>query len=906
MLAALRRSVAAVAIGVAGFAPAAGSAAERLPDPVALDAGWRLRDTQRFRDHGEAISAPGYDAESWLSATVPGTVLTTLVDNGVYPEPLYGENNRPHRIPETLCRQPYWYRNQIEVPAAYAERRVWLTFEGINYTAQVWVNGAQVGEIRGAFTRGRFDVTDRVSPGETATIAVEIFPPPHPGIPHEQTVANGIGPNGGALAEDGPTFLCSMGWDWITGIRDRNIGLWQGVTLSATGPVDVVDPYVVTDLPLPRLDSADLTIEVTLHNLTDAEQAGTLTGSFDDVRFRQAVTLRPRESRLVRLSPETVPALRVREPRLWWPNGLGEPALHELALGFETGEVLSDLERVSFGIREYGYQVPDSENLTVSVNGVPVVCRGGNWGMDEAMKRVTRERIEAQVRLHRDANLNMIRNWVGQSTSRLLYEACDRYGIMLWDEFFQPNPFDGPDPTDLETYVANVRDKVLRFRNHPSIVLWSGRNEGDPPPVLDAAIRGIMSELDPIRLYQANSSDGRGVISHGPYNWQEPQGYYAWGNHEAFKTEIGSVSVPTLEAIQSFLPPESWGQIDDAWAQHDMGRGAQQGWRGEAPYPERIAHRYGRFRNLPDFVRKAQLANYEAYRAVYEGRFARLFDPTTAILIWMSNPAQPSFVWQLYSYDLEPHASYFAAKKANEPLHVMLDEARGHVMVVNQLPETRKGLRARTRVLSLDAAVLHERVQRLEAPGSDTVDLGEVAWPEELSGVHFVKLDLSDEAGVISENLYWRALPGSPNDLTALEELSSVELRAELARQDRDDRVVVGVTLSNPSESVALMTHLQLRRGSSGDRVLPVSYSDNYVSLLPGESRTISIEAASADLADEAPLVALDGWNVTVGESRSDTLSGPVAIALNANAQLDSMPATGLEIVGTRGGQVLK
>jgi beta-galactosidase/beta-glucuronidase len=350
--------------------------------------------------------------------------------------------------------------------------------------------------VKGAFARGKFDVSKFVNAGQMATLAVLIKPPPHPGTPLEQTVLNGTGRNGGILAEDGPTFLCTIGWDWIPGIRDRDMGIWQKVFLSATGPVVIENPLVSSDLPLPKTDVANLQIEATVRNTSGAEQKGVLHGTIDNIDFKIPLTLKPNESHLVKLTPATTPKLHVHNPRLWWPNGYGPQNLYRLHLSFDVnGNAPSDSRDVNFGIRKITYSVPNSDNLTVSVNGVPIMCRGGNWGMDEALKRIPRERIEACVRLHQLANFTMIRNWVGQSTSEDLYDMCDKYGILLWDEFFQPNPSDGPNPLDTDLFLTNVREKVLRFRNHPSIAIWCGRNEGKPPPAIDAGIQKIMTEL---------------------------------------------------------------------------------------------------------------------------------------------------------------------------------------------------------------------------------------------------------------------------------------------------------------------------------------------------------------------------------------------------------------------------
>ena len=871
--------------GSSGFADKAS-----LPQPMVLGAGWQLQDAGKVAEGGAAVAVEGYKTQGWYAAVVPGTVLTSLVNARVYPEPMYGENNRPDKIPDSLSRMAFWYRTEFKVPKEYAGRHVWLNFEGINFSAQVWVNGRQVGAMKGAFARGIFDVSADVKPGKKAVVAVLVSPQPHPGDPHEHTIRDGVGKNGGITAIDGPTFLSTIGWDWLPAIRDRDTGIWQKVFLSATGPVVVKDPLVTTDLPLPKTDSADVSVQARVENVTDEVQRGVLKGGFDGVTFEQNVEIAPHSSQVVSFDPKTTAALHVVNPKLWWPNGYGPQNLYDLHLSFEIEKQVSDSRGVSFGIRKFSYSVPDSENLTISVNGVRVFVRGGNWGLDEAMKRNPRERLEAQIRLHQLANLNMIRNWVGQSTSEDFYELCDKYGLLVWDEFFQPNPSDGPDPDDFDTYMANVREKILRFRNHAAIAVWCARNEGNPPKQIDDALRVLMGELEPARLYQANSADGRGVHSGGPYHWRTPREFYVFD--EAFKTEIGSMSVPTIESIRGMMPEKDWETINDDWAQHDFAKGAQQG----DKYPGMIAARYGKVANLADFVRKSQLANYEAFRAMYEGRNAKLFAPSTGVMTWMSNPAQPSFVWQIYHHDLEPNSALFAVKKAAEMVHVQLNESNGDVQVINNLPVAMTG-RVHLAIYNLDGSVALQRDFDVSAAASVAAKVGAVEWPAGLSAVHFVKLELRGADGKLaSENFYWKALPEHQNDLTALNSLPAVGLEVTVARRDVAGRSFFDLTLRNPGRQIALMTHLQLRRKKSGERVLPVYASDNYLSLVGGETKTVTIEVATADLGGEDGLVAVDGWNV--GVAAASLAEG--AVVVNDGARVDRWLVTGLPMISSQ------
>ncbi|HTJ78715.1 MAG TPA: malectin domain-containing carbohydrate-binding protein [Rariglobus sp.] len=865
----------------------------QVPEPSVLTSGWQMQDSAKVSQTGDQLSQTSFAAKDWYKATVPGTILTTLVNNKVYPEPTYGENGRPEVIPDTLCRTDWWYRGVFPVPSAYAGRKVWLNFDGINYAAEVWVNGKSVGTIKGAFIRGIFDISSLVAAGKEAAIAVRVSPQPHPGIPAQHTMGAGNGPIGGVTRLDGPTFACSIGWDWMPGIPDRETGIWSKVFLSSSGPVIIKNPYVTTDLPLPRTDSADITIQATVQNTTDKPQTGVLKGSFGDVSFEKEIELTPGSAETVNFDPKSMPQLRVQNPKLWWPHGYGEPNLYSLHLTFELNGKVSDGQDVSFGVREFSYDAPGDTSgtgsLALSVNGVRIYCKGGNWGMDDSLKRIPRERLEAFVRLHQEANFTMIRNWGGQSTSDDLYDLCDKYGILLWDEFFQ---FNSASPLDLDLYMANCRDKILRYRNHPSVAIWCARNEATPPKYIDEALRGLLVTLDGTRWYQSNSGGGRGVNSGGPYEWQTPLDYYnfsenkRFNKHETFKTEIGGITVPTLESIQGMMPEKDWNVINDDWAQHDFTAGSGR------KYPGIVTERYGKIANLADFARKGQMMNYEGYRALFEGRQAQMFKPVEGILLWMSHPAQPSFVWQIYHYDLDPTAAFFGSKVACEPVHIQFNEIDGGVVqVINNLPAALAGAKAHLALYNLDGTSPYQHDYDVNAASCAATTLGKIDWPAGLSPVHFVKLELRDAAGkLISDNFYWRGSKPKPDDLTALDTLLVMTLATKAERRDAGGKVFIDVTLKNPGPQVALMAHLQLHRGTSKARVLPAYYSDNYVSLVPNEQKTITIEADASALNGEKPLVLIDGWNIAV---RAYPSTG-ADVALNENAQVSHWPKTGL------------
>jgi len=822
--------------------------------PVSLDSGWRLQDAGKVSVGGDEVSLGGFASAGWYTAVVPGTVLTSLVDDGVYPEPLYGLNSRTNIIPDSLCRTSYWYRRVFTVPGSYSSKEIWLNFDGVNYGAQIWVNGTKVGEIEGAFTRGVFNVTHAVKAGSANVVAVEILPPTQPGDPVPQTLGKGYGPNGGVLEGNTPTFIDAIGWDWMPGIADRDMGIWQGIFLSASGPVVIKDPYVTSQITFGSTNTADLSLEVTLSNVSGQSQTGALQGSVAGRSFSKQVTIGPNGEQTVALSAADMPALHLKNPELWWPNGYGGHYVYDMPLTFTLGGVQSDMRHVSFGVRSISCGIGNStDTMKITVNGVPIMIRGGDWGMDEAMKRSPEVRLEAQIKLNALTGFTMIRNWCGQTTQKDFYRLCDKYGILVWDEYWLDDTVHYGIEKQKAVFLANARDMLLHYRNHPCIALWCEKNEFPIGPPFESGLRKVTTDLDPQRWLQACSSSGNGVAD-GSYGWQ-PVAYYFSNFKDPFHTEIGAPSIPTLESLHGMMPASDWETFNDDWTEHDM---------CQFDYPIQVGERYGPVADTDDFVRKAQLIDYETYRAMFEGRNSRLLDPYTGVMIWMSNPAQPSMVWQIYSYDLEPDSSYFGVKHACEMVHIQMTPD-GRVQVINNTSEELDELHVSALVCNMDGTHALYQPVVVDARPLSATNACDIKWPQTLSPVHFIRLRLSSGSGkLISDNFYWHTTPADTGDCSALQTLPHVDLGAACTRSDVSGRCDLHVTLSNPGHSVALMAHLQLRRRSSGERVLPAFYSDNYVSLLPGERKTIDIDSAEVDLHGDSPELTVDGWNVTV------------------------------------------
>ena len=875
-------------------------------------AGWRMAEGSKLRAaDGAAISRTGYGTGTWYAATVPGTALTTLVDRGVYPDPAYGLNNLA--IPETLAHQDYWYRTEIDVPADAAGKHLALTFNGANYAAEIWVNGARVGDMKGAFIRGRFDVTGKLIPGQRNAIAVRVSPPPHPGITSEESLTSGVGENGGMMMLDGPTFEATEGWDWIPTVRDRNTGLWQGVDLSATGDVQIGDAQVITKLPNPDNSIADITIEVPLSNLSDHPITTTLGASFDDVRVEKSVTLAPGET-LVRLTPADFPQLAVRNPKLWWPNNYGEPNLHMLHLSAGT----SDAKDVRFGMREVTYElslmdhdgalrrvlidptkardlhqqivdhrheairqvpkgwaysftpgaetspavtpIPGDEGLSpflvLRVNGVRIAARGGSVGMDDFMKRVDRDRQEPYFKLHRDAHLNIIRNWMGQDTGENFYALADEYGLMVFNDFWESTQDYNIEAQDVPLFLANAKDVIRRYRNHPSIVVWVPRNEGVPQPVLNEGIEKLIEQEDGTRLYMA-SSNRISLQNSGPYNWRKPEEYFT-EHAKGFSVELGTPSFPTLESWKRTIPaPDLW-PISDVWAYHDW---HQTGNGAVGSYMKAMDEQFGPATSLEDFERKAQMLQYVSYRAILEGFNAGLWKTNSARMFWMTQPAWPSSAWQIFSSDYDTHAAFYGTKKASEPVHVQMNLPDFKVIVVNNGRNPLTGATVHARVTTLDNKLVLEKSMPVSAGAGLTTDAFILDLGSALAnGVVLVSLDVTSASGeVLSRNFYWQGRDEA--SYRALGQLPQVNLAANAVSRDEGADRVTTVDLTNPAGAAAIETKLTLF-GANGAQVLPAYFSDNYVSLLPGENRRIEVRYPAS--AAQGPVtVRLRGWNVS-------------------------------------------
>lgn len=900
---------------------------EKISDwEYSLSKGWEMIEGHKVRAAELSVFAPDLDTSEWYNATVPGTVLTTLVNQGVYPDPYWGLNNL--LIPDTLCRMDWWYRNSFPIPRSDKGKKIKLILNGINYKAEVWFNHKLLGTMVGAFERGIFDITPWVDYEKKNLLAIRILPPNNPGISHEENKM-GIGPNGGALCLDGPTFISSEGWDWIPGIRDRNIGIWQDVRIRYGNDLEFIDPQVITDLPLPDTTSVDFIVRTQIRNLSGVPRSADLHIQVGDVSAVYPVSLKADETRLVQLTPRECAALCMKNPKLWWPNGYGTPYLYDLSMSLVSQDRDTlDVKKMRIGIRELEYElsayehnspvvrlnynpiaalqdgqpafdtvkrkrtdgkvrytnndgefvslllkpvssqglelIKDSlmkEYMVIKVNGQRVFCKGGNWGMDDGMKRVSRERLEPALKLHKNMNYNMIRNWTGESTEEVFYELCDEYGMLVMNDFWLSTDGFNLNPLDYNLFIKNVTETVRRFRNHPSIALWSARNEGFAPNELESMLATTLAKEDGSRHYTGNSRSLNSSGS-GPWRYQFDPAWYFRTLAGGFRSEVGTPSLPTAETVREFMAEEDTWPISDVWYYHDWHNHRYGSKTFSELYKEGIDRKLGPSDNLDDFCRKAQLINYESHRSIFEAWNSKLWNDASGVLLWMSHPAWPSMVWQNYSSNGETAGAYYGAQKACRPIHIQMSLDKHEVDIINTTLKDYSKLKVKIGIYDKAGKKLRSSQVAIEKADANTLTpvVRLEDW-KELPDFCWVKLILAAGNGqILDDNVYW--INQKAWDGTSLSSLPEVSVRASVKHFIKKGRYWEGtVVVKNSQEYLAAAITLDLRDSEMRSAIRPVYFDDGYFFLMPGESKEIHFQVDINKVVDAAVLQ-IGGYNV--------------------------------------------
>lgn len=839
-----------------------------------LNTGWRAKKASEVSLDGCQLTADEPDLTGWINATVPGTVLSTLVNNGRMPEPWYGMNNEdiPDVWQEGRDYYTYWFFTRFSTGSVDSTRQVWLNFRGINYRAEIFLNGTRISDSinEGMFLRHKYNVTSLLNREEHNRLAIRVEPPLNPGNP------NGGQGGDGTIGRD-VTMQFTPGWDWIPPIRDRNTGIWDKVTIEVTGDIDIRNGFARTRVPGERLpeelqDPAFVTFSAELVNPTDKIVEGEIAVAY----------MGSTDKKKLKIPPTSTVTFTFREqkqtdPRIWWPNGMGQPSLYPAVITFhdKKGNTL-DREDLMFGFRETGSYFDDSLGARVfTINGQKLFVRGANWIASDGMLRLSPERYEAEVRMHAEMNMNMIRVWGGSITERPeFYDACDRNGILVWQDLWITGDCNGrwPDtlrkadsqevrrqyPDDDSLFLRSVEDQIIMLRNHPSLYLICGGNEFPLPEGLDTLIQKRLEEIDGTRIWLDESTSEDllrntiGGTADGPYSIREPLWFFT-GKWHPFNPEIGSVGLPNMEGLKKMMDEKdlvvpAGKEVNPVWRYHKyMGYGG-------------MIEQLGEPADLADFVRKAQLLNYEQYRSMAEGYTSHMWDWYTGFLVWKSQNPWPALKGQFYDWYLDQNAGFYGFRHGAAPMHLMFNPADSAICVVNTTPKERKGLRMVAVLTDEYGREIWKKAEEMTVDGYSITRLWEPDLSSPAAAVQFLKLYITyvSTGLTVDENTYWFPNGG---DRTRLTMLPPAKVVGQMMK-NKDGKV--SVDLANSGEVASFFVRMKVVRASDGAMVLPVFIDENYIVLLPGERKSIDVDLTALSQEDRnTPLLLhLEGFNL--------------------------------------------
>jgi len=865
---------------------------------LVLHDGWSIQTSAKVEAKGEIISTEKFVPKDWHAATVPTTVLAALVADKTLPDPYFAMNLRDFlglNYPiganfsniAMAANSPYavswWYRKAFAVPATHQGKTIWLDFGGINYRANIWLNGKQIAksdDVAGAWRTYEFNVTETVKPGAENVLAVQVFAPTE----HDLAI----------------TFV-----DWNPAPPDKDMGLWREVSLTPSGPVALRYPSVVAKLNPPANDRAELTVTTQLKNGTNQPVKGILRGQITNIirskirDIEELVELAPNETRDVVLAPDKFEQLIVSHPQLWWPAQMGQPHLYWLDLQFEANGEISDRSHTEFGIREITSDLNSAGGRVFRINGKNILIRGGGWTPD-MMLRENSQRLKDQFRYVRDLGLNTIR-LEGKLETEEFFDLADREGILVmagWCCCDAWERWPSWKPEDYQIAKQSLRDQIYRLRSHPSLLMWLNGSDNPPTPDVEQMYLDVEKELlwpNPI----VSSATGKktpvtgdsGVKMTGPYEYIAPSYWYLdtpegqsgprqcnagnCGGAYGFNTETSmGPAVPPVESIGAMVGEDHLWPIDDVWNYH-AGGGK---FTSINVFSEALANRYGKSDNVEDFAMKSQMQAYEGVRAMFEA-YSRNKYQATGVIQWMLNNGWPSMIWHLYDYYLRPGGGYFGAKHALEPLHPVYGYDDHSIWVVSSQYDDAKGLKLTTKIYNVDMTEKFSQLNTVDAPADSTARILTLPNIESLSSTYFVLLRLEDSTGkLVGSNLYWLSTKpetldwtkstwwvtptASFADFTALSQLPKVKLKVSERTKQKGEEAVTQVTLENPSKSLAFFVRLKVTKGAKGDEILPVIWEDNYISLLPGEKREVTATYRASESGAARPVVEVSGWNV--------------------------------------------
>lgn len=865
----------------------------RLKDRIYLDSKeghngdfvWMMKKAGEITAAAESISDTNYSDKNWLPAIVPGTVLNSLVFNKIFPEPYFGINNRlgSERIPDIAETgrdfYTYWFHTNFTLPESYQHKNVWLQIDGINYRAEIWVNGNLVSTVSGMFQQTCVDISDFVHIGAKNGLAIKVYPIDIPGTNKAKPWrARGENKNGG----DGniglnTTMLMSVGWDFTfkDGIRDRNTGIWKSISLFATDKVSIRHPFVKSAFPKPGYHQANETLSVELVNAAmktvKCKVKGEILG--ESIYFEKTFSMIRSEEKKLVFPPEEFPQLRIQNPRLWWPVSKGKPELYEAKFTVYVDGVAADSVKTKFGIREITVDrnAPDSSK-NFYVNGRKIFIRGANW-IPEGMLRNSDERMYAELRYTKQSGINFLRLWGGGiAESDYFYQLCDEFGFLVWEEFWLTG--DTKHPADRDLYFANLKSTVKRIRNHPCLAIYVASNESTEV----SGTKELLEQLDGTRPYQMQSETD-GVHDGSPYQQVNPMQHYEntasdrGSRVDGFNPEYGAPSLPTVEILRETMPEKDlWPINKDVWDYMDGN-----GFHNMTTKYKALVDNYGPSASIDEFAKKAQLVNAINAKSIWEvwnyNKFGYGDRYCSGLLFWYLNSPVRQVCARMWDWSLEPTASLYYTENALEPLHPQFDYLKNTVSVYNDYFQSFSNYSLVADVYDLNSKKILSKSVAIPLIGEDAVlnDLIRIDFPVKISPVHFIRLSLRDAGGKeVANSFYWRSTDPYKGKQTmtgpaaggfaALNHMKPATVQSKCTISNTSGMTAIDVHLKNTSAQIAFFNQLELL-DSNKKPIRPSFYTDNFFSLLPGEEKHIRIETRNKEVLNDKVSLVVKGWN---------------------------------------------
>ena len=830
---------------------------------------WKIQNSSIAGMDGKAISANNHDDKSWISSKVPSTVFNALVQNRKYKDIYKGKNLE--KISSDPFKNSWWYRTSFDIKNL--DQIYLLEFEGINYSANIWLNGHQIAskfKVINPFRQFKYEINKYIKKGKN-TIAIEVFPP-----------------------KSGDFTIGFV--DWNPTPPDNNMGIYRNVNLITNNGVSIENPYIESSFKNNNFKETDLIFSTNLKSYKK-DISGVLQIELNGSLINKSVKLKAGENKKIILKSDEFKQLHINNPKLWWPHTIGDPNLYKVKINFIANDITYDTNEFQFGIRQVSDYLTKDGHRGFKINGEKISIRGGGW-VDNMTLDDTHDYILSQLEYVKDMNLNTVRLEGFWGKDHTIYELCDQLGILVmvgwschweWEDYLG-KPVDETyggitTPQDIELMSKAWRDQVVWLRNHPSIFTWFAGSDCIPKPALEKEYFKIFKEYDSSRVYLSSAkewtslSGPSGVKMRGPYAYVPPSYWYTdtkFGGAFGFNTETGpGAQVPPLESIKKMIPEKDLWPINDVWNYH-CGRNE---FNTLSRFTEALNKRYGEAKNVEEYAFKAQLLNYELMRPMFEAFSVNRYD-ATGVIQWMLNSAWPEMYWQLYDSYLLPNAAYYATKKAGNPIHAIYNYGDKSVYLINDQLENARKLKLVIKIFDIQSNKFFEKTIHIDIAANSSKNIEKLPVFTNLSDTYFISLKVYNNEKEIDDNFYWISkkqdildydakVPSwyyhTPSkqyaDYSDLAKLEKVNLTYSIVKKTGNENSVIEIKMKNPSDKIAFFTELRILDKSTGESILPVIWSDNYITLLPGESQTYTATIKTKHLNNKKIDFIFKGWN---------------------------------------------